>query len=96
MLGNKLRSCIQFHVSRKVLFQSGFIIARQNFSSNSSLQISFSCCLQSNEKLATIKVNGKQIKIGQHYFETSVRQPRPPKGQRRVADLTGLKGNLYG
>ena len=96
MLVNKL--CphgTKFLINCQALSNSGLIIAAQNFSCKSRLNIHSSCHFQSNEKLSTIKVNGKQIKIDQHYFEAPVRQPRPPKGQRRVADLTGLKGNLY-
>ena len=44
-------------------------------------------------KWSSISVNGKNIKIYQHYFDQPVPQPRSPKGQRRIADLTGLKGN---
>ena len=96
MLVNKLcRHEIKFLINCKFLRHSSFIIAAQNFSCNSRLNIYSTCHFQSNEKLSAIKVNGKQIKIEQHYFEAPVRQPRPPIGQRRVADLTGLKGNLY-
>ena len=44
-------------------------------------------------KWSSISVNGKNIKIYQHYFDQPVPQPRSPKGQRRIADLTGLKGS---
>ena len=47
-----------------------------------------------NETLSTLTINGNRIKITQHYFDQPVKQPRPPKGQRRIADLTGLKGNF--
>ena len=43
-------------------------------------------------KCSTVSVNGKSIKIYQHYFDQPVAQPRSPEGQRRIADLTGLKG----
>ena len=52
---------------------------------------------QSFEKtcnLSCFEVNGKQIRIAQHYFDTPVEQPRAPKGRRRLADLSGLKGRL--
>ena len=50
---------------------------------------------QCNESfLSGVSLNGKQIKVLQHYFEEPVLQPRPPKGGRREADLTGLKGRL--
>lgn len=44
-------------------------------------------------KWSSISVHGKNIKIYQHYFDEPVAQPRSPKGQRRIADLTGLKGS---
>ena len=44
-------------------------------------------------KWSSISVNGKKIKIYQYYFDQPVAQPRSPKGQRRIADLTGLKGS---
>ena len=48
---------------------------------------------QCNETfLSGILLNGKQIKVLQHYFEEPVLQPRSLKGDRREADLTGLKG----
>ena len=43
-------------------------------------------------KCSSVSVNGKNIKIYQHYFDQPVAQPRSPEGQRRIADLTGLKG----
>ena len=43
-------------------------------------------------KCSSVSVNGKNIKIYQHHFDQPVAQPRSPEGQRRIADLTGLKG----
>ena len=37
-------------------------------------------------------LNGKQIKVSQHYFEEPILQPRSAISDRREADLTGLKG----
>ena len=45
-----------------------------------------------DELFASISVNGTRVKIYEHYFENPVSQLKPPSGNRRVADLTGLKG----
>ena len=57
----------------------------------------FSCFSEPDDKVTTsscINVNGQMITVSQHYFNKPIAQPRAPKGHRRVADLTGLKGGL--
>ena len=45
-----------------------------------------------DELVTSLSLTGTGVKIYEHYFENPVAQPRPPSGNRRVADLTGLKG----
>jgi hypothetical protein len=48
---------------------------------------------EENARFSRVEVDGKEIRIVEHYFDQPVPQPRPPKGNRRAADLTGLKSN---
>ena len=41
-----------------------------------------------------VMLNGKQIRVAQHYFEEMVEQPRSVLSDRREADLTGLKSRV--
>lgn len=44
-----------------------------------------------NHALTSFSVNGKSIKISQHFFDKPIDQPRVIIDNRRAADITGLK-----
>ena len=95
MIVSKIRkNKIEFCVYLKNFVLSGISTIKQNHQCNRNISVSTSCNDQENEKLSTLTINGNRIKIAQHYFDQPVKQPRPPKGRRRIADLTGLKGNF--
>ena len=84
-----------FPINVKLLLSDGSFITNRAFTcKNKNIHLSSSAYDLANERLSDLWIKGKQIKINQHYFENPVQQPKPPKGQRRVADLTGLKGNF--
>ena len=78
-----------------LLSVDSFITNRAFSCKNKNIHLSSSSYDKVNERLSDLRVKGKEIKINQHYFESPVQQPKPPKGQRRVADLTGLKGIFF-
>ena len=95
MIESKIcKNKIKFGVNLKNFLLSGISTIKQNHQCKRSINVSTSCNDQINETLSTLTINGNRIKIAQHYFDQPVKQPRPPKGQRRIADLTGLKGNF--
>ena len=71
------------------------MIAKDTHSSRNLRNLSSSSkCDDTITNLSCVNVNGQKITVSQHYFNKPVAQPRAPKGHRRVADLTGLKGTL--
>ena len=94
MLVNKLfKNKIKFNFNFETLLSNEFFIPNKKYLNERCFTVSLVCNDEGNEKLSSLRIKGNQIKIAQHYFEHPVQQPRPPKGQRRIADLTGLKSN---
>ena len=94
---SKLFTCrtILTFSSYKILQWNFSLIAKYRHNPQNSRRFSSSSnrFKEENVRFYRMEVEGKEIRINEHYFDQPVPQPRPPKGHRRVADLTGLKGN---